>query len=107
MKTVIQKTRSDKRQKRTFDVQTITNLILVSFVLIKNDYPMANILMWVGIALTVFGWLMLAWQASKRLAVKDELEKFPQKKHVMQLHRNYCWLTISVGIILLFIAIIL
>lgn len=67
---------------------------------------MANILMWIGIALIVIGWLALAWQASKRLAAKDELEKFPQKKHVMQLYRNYFRLTILVGVILLLIAVI-
>ena len=65
---------------------------------------MANVLMWIGIALTVVGWLALAWQASRRLAVKDELEKFPQKKKTMQLRRNYCWLTIGAGVILLLIA---
>lgn len=64
------------------------------------------ILMWTGIALTVIGWLALAWQASKRLAVKDELDKSPQKKTAMQLHRNYCFLTICAGIALLVLAMI-
>ncbi|MDE6577425.1 MAG: hypothetical protein K2J82_05950 [Muribaculaceae bacterium] len=68
---------------------------------------MANIIMWVGIALTVLGWLALAWQASKRMAAKEELDKFPQKKETMRLHRNYCWLTISAGVILLVIAMII
>ncbi len=65
---------------------------------------MANILMWSGIALTVIGWLALAWQASKIMAVKDDLNKFPQKKATMLLHRNYCRLTIIAGIVLLIIS---
>lgn len=67
---------------------------------------MASILMWIGIAVIIIGWLALAWQASKRLAVKDDLEKFPQKLKTMQLHRNYCWLTIVAGIALLMIALL-
>lgn len=65
---------------------------------------MANIIMWIGISLTVIGWLALAWQASKRLTAKDELEKFPQKKKAMLLYRNYCWLTIAAGVVLLLIS---
>lgn len=68
---------------------------------------MANILMWTGIALIVIGWLALGWQASKRLATKDELEKFPEKKSTMALRRNYCLLTIGVGAILIVIAILI
>lgn len=67
---------------------------------------MASILMWIGIAVIIIGWLALAWQASKRLAVKDDLEKFPQKLKTMQLHRNYCRLTIVAGIALLMIALL-
>lgn len=63
--------------------------------------------MWVGIALTVIGWLALAWQASTRLAAKNELDKIPQKKHSMQLNRNYCWATIMTGVVLLLIAVII
>ena len=65
---------------------------------------MANVLMWAGIGLIVIGWLALGWQASRRLAMKAELEKFPEKKHAMQLRRNYCWLTIGAGMIILVIA---
>ena len=66
---------------------------------------MASILLWAGIVLIVVGWLALAWQASKRMAVKDQMEKFPQVKQTMRLHRNYCLLTIAAGVILLLIAI--
>lgn len=38
---------------------------------------MASILLWIGVALIVIGWIALAWQAAKRMAIKDELEKFP------------------------------
>ncbi len=67
---------------------------------------MSNILLWAGIALIVGGWLALGWQASKRLAEKDELEKFPQKRRVRQLRRNYCFLTIFAGVVLLLIALV-
>lgn len=65
---------------------------------------MAIVLMWIGIGLIVIGWLLLGWQASKRLAAKDELEKFPQRKQDFQKRRNYCWLVILMGVILLLIA---
>lgn len=67
---------------------------------------MATVLMWIGIALTVIGWIALAVQASKRLKVKNELEKFPQNKGKLKLYRNYCLLTIFIGIALLLIALI-
>lgn len=67
---------------------------------------MANVLMWIGIGLILAGWLALGWQASKRLASKAELEKYPQRKSTMRLHRNYCFLTIGVGVILLLVAMV-
>lgn len=68
---------------------------------------MASILLWIGIALTVIGWIALAWQAAKRMVIKDELERFPDKKNIMQLQRNYCWLTMIAGVVLILIAIII
>ncbi len=68
---------------------------------------MASILMWIGIILIVIGWLALSWQASKRLTMKDELERFPQKRHTMVLRSNYCRLTIIIGIATLIIALII
>ena len=68
---------------------------------------MTDILMWSGIGLIVIGWLALGWQASRRLAIKAELEKFPEKKHAMQLRRNYCWLIMGAGMCLLVIALVL
>ncbi|MDE6396050.1 MAG: hypothetical protein K2K84_02125 [Muribaculaceae bacterium] len=67
---------------------------------------MATVLLWIGIALTVIGWLALARQAAKRMAAKDELAKFPQKRQVMMLRRSYCLLTILVGILILVISLI-
>lgn len=66
---------------------------------------MANILLWIGITLTVIGWIVFAWQAAKRMQVKDELEKFSERKNVIQLRRNYCWLTIFAGVVLILIAV--
>ena len=68
---------------------------------------MASILLWIGIALTVIGWIALAWQAAKRMAVKDELERFPDKKNIMKLRRNYCLLTIIAGVVLILIAVVI
>lgn len=68
-------------------------------------HTMASILLWTGIILAVAGWIAFAWQAAKRMAVKDELEKFPDNKNEMLLRRNYCRLTIIIGILLIMIAI--
>ncbi len=68
---------------------------------------MAQVLLWIGICLTVIGWIAIAWQASKRMARKDEIDRFPDLKKTMQLHRNYCWLTIAGGILLIVIALII
>lgn len=68
---------------------------------------MANILLWIGIALTAIGWIALAWQAAKGMALKDELDRFPDRKNVMQLRRNHCWLTMIAGIVVILIALII
>ncbi|MDE7154342.1 MAG: hypothetical protein K2O00_07890 [Muribaculaceae bacterium] len=67
---------------------------------------MGNILLWIGIAIIVIGWLALAWQASRRMVMKDELEKSPEKKCVMRLRRNYCFLTIFIGAAIIVVAMI-
>lgn len=63
-------------------------------------HTIASILLWTGITLTVAGWIAFAWQAAKIMAVKDELVKFPDNKNEMMLRRNYCRLTIIIGILL-------
>lgn len=68
---------------------------------------MTKILMWIGISVIVIGWLALAWQASKRMAIKDELDKLPQKRKAMQLRRNYCLLTIAAGMVVLIAALVI
>lgn len=68
---------------------------------------MEEALMWIGIALTVIGWLALAKQASKRISMKEELERFPQKKELMRQQRNYCWMIIGAGIAVLIIAVLI
>ncbi len=68
---------------------------------------MFSFLLWTGIVLIVVGWLALGWQASKRLAVKAELDKFPEKKRSMQQRRSYCMLTILAGIVLLVISLLI
>ncbi len=68
-------------------------------------HTMASILLWTGITLTVAGWIDFAWQAAKRMAVKDELVKFPGNKNEMMLRRNNCRLTIIIWVLLIMIAI--
>lgn len=68
---------------------------------------MASILMWIGIIVIVIGWLALSLLASKRMAMKEELEKFSEKKHQMMLRRNYSRLIILAGIALLLIALLI
>lgn len=68
---------------------------------------MAQILIWIGIALIVIGWLALSRQAAKIYAVKDELDKFPEKRKAMLLRRTYCRLIILIGIALLMIALLI
>lgn len=72
--------------------------------LTQKGYIMAEALLWIGIILTVIGWLALAWQASKRMVRKDEIEKFPNVRRTLQLRRNYCWLTITGGVVLVLVA---
>ena len=67
---------------------------------------MRSIIIWFGIATTVVGWIALAWQASKRMAVQKELEKFPERKKAMLLHRTYCRLVILIGIAFLSLGLI-
>ncbi|MDE5791129.1 MAG: hypothetical protein K2H96_07880 [Muribaculaceae bacterium] len=68
---------------------------------------MANILLWIGIIILVAGWLAFGWQASKRMAMKEELERFPEKRRLMVLRRNYCRLTMLIGIVLMIIALLI
>lgn len=67
---------------------------------------MTSILMWSGIALILIGRLSIAGLAYKRLAAKDELEKFPQKQQAILLRRRYCRLMVFLGIALLLVSLI-
>ena len=68
---------------------------------------MINIFLWAGIVLILIGWLALAWQASKRMAIKEELEKFPDKSKIMKQRRNNCFLIIFAGVVLLLLALVM
>ncbi len=57
--------------------------------------------------MTVIGWLALGWQAGKRMQHKTDIEKFPELRRQLALRRNYCFLIIFAGIILLAIGAIL
>lgn len=67
----------------------------------------ANILLWIGIILLVSGWIAFGWQASKRMKMKEELDRFPERKNSMILRRNYCRLTMLVGILFIVLALII
>ena len=62
---------------------------------------MDDILLWSGIILIVAGWIALAWEATRRMAAKEDLERFPDRRDVMRLRRNYCRVTILAGVVLL------
>lgn len=65
---------------------------------------MASILLWIGIIVIVAGCFGLAWQAFKIIAVRNELDKFPDRRKTMMQHRNYWRLTILAGILILIVA---
>lgn len=68
---------------------------------------MISFFTWTGIVLILAGWIALASQATKRMAQKEEMEKFAEKKMKMRIRRNYYLLAIAVGALLLAIALIL
>ncbi len=68
---------------------------------------MDNVMIWSGIIITVIGWLALAWQAAKAIAAKKQMDKFPQERKAMLLKRNYCRLTILIGMIVIIIGLII
>lgn len=68
---------------------------------------MGSILLWCGIVLIVVGWIALAWQASRRMAAKNKMEKFPEVRNLMKLRRNYCLITIFIGMLLLIISLLI
>lgn len=68
---------------------------------------MSRLLLWIGIGITVIGWIALAWQASKRMVRKDDIRRFPELQKTMQLYRNYCWLTMIGGVILILVSILI
>lgn len=67
---------------------------------------MTNILLWVGIVVIIIGWIALGMQASNRMAMSQELARFPEKKAEMSLRRNYCFITIFFGCLLVLLALI-
>ena len=64
-------------------------------------------MVWSGIIITVIGWLALARQAAKAIAAKKQMDKLPQERKAMLLNRNYCRLTILIGMIVILIGLII
>ncbi|MBD5367042.1 MAG: hypothetical protein HDR82_08610 [Bacteroides sp.] len=68
---------------------------------------MDSVMVWSGIIITVIGWLALARQAAKAIAAKKQMDKLPQERKAMLLKRNYCRLTILIGMIVIIIGLII
>lgn len=72
---------------------------------------MAKILLYIGIALIVGGWLALARYAGKQLAAQKEYERLPQKWHEIKqelIHkRMICRCSIIAGLIAIIISLLL
>ena len=68
---------------------------------------MDSVMVWSGIIITVIGWLALAQQAAKAIAAKKQMDKFSQERKAMLLKRNYCRLTILIGMIVIIIGLII
>lgn len=72
---------------------------------------MATVLLYVGIALTVAGWLALSWFAVKQISARKEYERLPQKwdeiKQTLMHKRNLCRYLIMSGLLVLIISLLL
>lgn len=72
---------------------------------------MATILLYIGIALIVVGWLTLSWFAAKQMNAQKEYERLPQKwEEVKQklIHKRWiCRSLIILGLIVIIISLLL
>ena len=72
---------------------------------------MATILLYIGIALIVIGWLTLSWFAAKQMNAQKEYERLPQKwEEVKQslIHKRWiCRSLIILGLIVIIISLLL
>ncbi len=72
---------------------------------------MATILLYIGIALIVAGWLSLSWLAARRIQTQKELERLPQRRE--ELKRSYankrwaCRAIILLGMVVLILSLII
>ncbi|GEM_PF-3544629 len=75
-------------------------------IILNYEFEMtANILLWVGIALIVIGWVELARQSAKVITHRKENERFPEKQKGMLYKRNICRLTMIGGIVMIIISV--
>lgn len=65
---------------------------------------MSSIFLWAGVAIIIIGWLALSWQAMKAIRMREKMAKFKELNDRSRLRRNYCRITIIVGILFLLIA---
>ncbi len=72
---------------------------------------MTTILLWVGIAIIVIGWLVLTTYAIRQLKAQKQYARMPQKwdevKHDLMKKRMYGRLIIGAGIIVLLLTLLL
>lgn len=68
---------------------------------------MATVLLYIGIALIVIGWLAFSWFAAKQMNAQKEYERFPQKwEEVKQNLIHKRWICRSLIILALIVIII-
>ncbi|MCM1291708.1 MAG: hypothetical protein NC207_07245 [Bacteroides sp.] len=72
---------------------------------------MANILLYIGIALIIIGWVTLSWFAAKQLRAQKEYERLPQKWNEVKqslIHKRFIGRTIIIlGLILILISLLI
>ena len=72
---------------------------------------MATILLYIGIALIVIGWLTLSWYAAKQLNSQKEYERLPKKWEEIKknlIHKRWiCRSLIILGLIIIIISMVL
>lgn len=69
---------------------------------------MASILLYIGIALIIIGWLALAWFAAKQINAQKECERIPQKWNEIKqslIHKRWiCRCIIILGLVVIVIS---
>lgn len=72
---------------------------------------MASILIYIGIALIIIGWLSLSFFAAKQIKAQREYERLPQKREEVKqafIYKRWLWRGIIIlGLIVLIVSLLL